>query len=72
MDETDATVDQPASPAAPEPASEAAPVGEPAGDVYQVLARKYRPTDFSNLISQEAMAGFSPMNHSGSRSGAME
>ncbi|MAO56446.1 MAG: DNA polymerase III subunit gamma/tau [Rhodospirillaceae bacterium] len=50
MDETDATVDQPASPAAPE-----APVGEPAGDVYQVLARKYRPTDFSNLIGQEAM-----------------
>ena len=65
MDETDATVDQSVSGAAPDAqapvdapvdAPVAAPAADaPAGDAYQVLARKYRPTDFSNLIGQEAM-----------------
>lgn len=47
MDEMDATRDHPA------PA--AAGAGEPDHSVYQVLARKYRPTDFTSLIGQEAM-----------------
>jgi DNA polymerase-3 subunit gamma/tau len=47
MDDMDATRDHPA------PA--AAGAGEPDHSVYQVLARKYRPTDFTSLIGQEAM-----------------
>lgn len=46
MDETDATREQPA----PAPSG-----GGSAADAYQVLARKYRPTDFTSLIGQEAM-----------------
>ncbi|HAV50905.1 MAG TPA: DNA polymerase III subunit gamma/tau, partial [Brevundimonas sp.] len=53
------------APAAPEPAPEPelAPLPEPApvpvkdapSAAYQVLARKYRPTTFEDLIGQEAM-----------------
>ena len=32
-----------------------AEMGAPAGESYQVLARKYRPRLFSDLIGQEAM-----------------
>ena len=46
MDETDATREH-AEPAASGGASESG--------AYQVLARKYRPTDFTSLIGQEAM-----------------
>lgn len=43
-----------------EPAPKAAPVAEPApaegdGEAYTVLARKYRPRTFEDLIGQEAM-----------------
>src|SRR5436190_20898231 len=45
-------------PAAPEPAPEPAPPAAPAADpgpAYTVLARKYRPRTFEDLIGQEAM-----------------
>jgi DNA polymerase-3 subunit gamma/tau len=59
MDETDATREQPAPAetggAAAE--SETSNSDAPSSDsgAYQVLARKYRPTDFTSLIGQEAM-----------------
>ena len=46
------------APAAAEPKSAApdpAPSGEPAAQPYRVLARKYRPQTFSELIGQEPM-----------------
>jgi DNA polymerase-3 subunit gamma/tau len=42
------------APLAPEPAPQAAPTAEP-GPAYTVLARKYRPRTFEDLIGQEAM-----------------
>src|SRR5436190_21730522 len=42
------------APAAPEPAPLPAPAAEP-GPAYTVLARKYRPRTFEDLIGQEAM-----------------
>jgi DNA polymerase-3 subunit gamma/tau len=44
-----------AAPAAPFAASQAAPAPVAASAAYQVLARKYRPTTFEDLIGQEAM-----------------
>jgi DNA polymerase-3 subunit gamma/tau len=41
-------------PAAPQPPAPVAPVAAPAG-AYRVLARKYRPTHFDDLIGQEAL-----------------
>ena len=46
------------APAAAEPksaASDPVPAGEPAAQPYRVLARKYRPQTFSELIGQEPM-----------------
>jgi DNA polymerase-3 subunit gamma/tau len=47
----------PEAPAAPEPAAEAAVSAAPAeaAQPYRVLARKYRPQTFAELIGQEAM-----------------
>jgi len=48
-----------AAPSPPRPAPAAEPAAEPAhendGSAYQVLARKYRPRTFEDLIGQEAM-----------------
>ncbi|QDH74551.1 DNA polymerase III subunit gamma/tau [Brevundimonas sp. M20] len=49
---------EPVKAAAPPAAPKPAPAGEPAEDdgaAYQVLARKYRPRTFEDLIGQEAM-----------------
>ncbi|AZI38338.1 DNA polymerase III subunit gamma/tau [Caenibius tardaugens NBRC 16725] len=52
---------EPAQPIPPQPASLAAPSASPvqssaqAGQPYRVLARKYRPQTFAELIGQEAM-----------------
>ena len=46
---------EPAPASAPEPAPQAAPSTEPAVQPYRVLARKYRPRTFSELIGQEPM-----------------
>jgi len=43
------------APAAPVPAAPPAPVQAPAGTPYRVLARKYRPATFADLIGQEAL-----------------
>ena len=51
MEETDATRDT----SAPAGSGGGAPDGGSQPQAYQVLARKYRPTDFSSLIGQEAM-----------------
>ncbi len=40
---------------APKPAPEPKPTPEPAAQPYRVLARKYRPQTFAELIGQEAM-----------------
>ena len=42
-------------PAAPAPAPNPAPAPEPAATPYRVLARKYRPSSFAELIGQEAL-----------------
>jgi len=49
MDDMDATRDHPA------PAASGGDDAAPNQAAYQVLARKYRPTDFTSLIGQEAM-----------------
>ena len=49
MDDMDATRDHPA------PAASGGGDAAPEQAAYQVLARKYRPTDFTSLIGQEAM-----------------
>lgn len=49
MDDMDATRDHPA------PAASGGGDAVPDQAAYQVLARKYRPTDFTSLIGQEAM-----------------
>ncbi|MEQ9171286.1 MAG: DNA polymerase III subunit gamma/tau [Rhodospirillales bacterium] len=49
MDDMDATRDHPA------PAASGGGDAAPDQAAYQVLARKYRPTDFTSLIGQEAM-----------------
>ncbi|MCF3627614.1 DNA polymerase III subunit gamma/tau [Thalassospiraceae bacterium LMO-SO8] len=49
MDDMDATRDHPA------PAASGGSDAAPDQAAYQVLARKYRPTDFTSLIGQEAM-----------------
>ncbi|MEP0338792.1 MAG: DNA polymerase III subunit gamma/tau [Alphaproteobacteria bacterium] len=49
MDDMDATRDHPA------PAASGGGDTAPDQAAYQVLARKYRPTDFTSLIGQEAM-----------------
>ncbi|MGN3975376.1 DNA polymerase III subunit gamma/tau [Tsuneonella sp. SYSU-LHT278] len=45
----------PAAPAAPSAKGSPAPASTPAGRPYRVLARKYRPQTFSELIGQEPM-----------------
>ena len=60
---TDDMFGAPAAPSAPEPAAVATPAAPvtapveaaPADGAYQVLARKYRPRAFEDLIGQEAM-----------------
>jgi DNA polymerase-3 subunit gamma/tau len=55
LDERDPnTADIFGGPLAPEPAPNPAPTTEP-GPAYTVLARKYRPRTFEDLIGQEAM-----------------
>ncbi|WP_370188955.1 DNA polymerase III subunit gamma/tau [Qipengyuania sp.] len=46
---------EPAPSPTPVPASEAAPVNSDPAQPYRVLARKYRPQTFAELIGQEAM-----------------
>ncbi|MFN2101039.1 DNA polymerase III subunit gamma/tau [Altererythrobacter sp. MF3-039] len=47
--------DAPAEAPAPRPAARAEPVEQDAAQPYRVLARKYRPRTFSELIGQEPM-----------------
>ena len=48
-------VAQPAAPAAPTPSAPAAAPANTGGAAYRVLARKYRPQTFAELIGQDAM-----------------
>ncbi|MBX7249479.1 MAG: DNA polymerase III subunit gamma/tau [Caulobacteraceae bacterium] len=45
----------PATPAEPPPTLVSPPIEAPEGEAYTVLARKYRPRTFEDLIGQEAM-----------------